>query len=135
MDRFANYFFKSPRQGSKTASKVCRRSLFSKLQPLSHRCDVASLSLFYCYFHGHCSRELASLIPNTYTSSNPFIQTHGYFCNHNAFCLPRIIPLIQTALFLELQPCGTLFLTNAFLLYTIWILLKKHVHNYLLTLT
>ena len=35
------------------------------------------------------------------------------------------LPLTQTALFLELQPCGTLFLMNAFLLHTIWIVLKK----------
>ena len=35
------------------------------------------------------------------------------------------LPLTQTALFLELQPCGILFLMNAFLPNTIWILLKK----------
>ena len=37
--------------------------LCSNLQSLSHRRDVASLSLFYKYFHGCCSDELKSLIP------------------------------------------------------------------------
>ena len=37
--------------------------LFSTLQPLSHRRDVASLSLFYRYFNGKCSTELHGLVP------------------------------------------------------------------------
>ena len=37
--------------------------LFSTLPPLSHRRDVASLSLFYRYYNGKCSKELHSLIP------------------------------------------------------------------------
>ena len=37
--------------------------LFSSLQPLSQRRDVASLSLLYRYFHGKCSNELHSLVP------------------------------------------------------------------------
>ena len=47
-------------------NRVCNMvgpQLSLKLQPLSHRRDVASLSLFYKYFHGHCSEELASLVP------------------------------------------------------------------------
>ena len=35
--------------------------LFSSLEPLSHRRDVASLSLLYRYFHGKCSDALHSL--------------------------------------------------------------------------
>ena len=38
-------------------------ALFSSLQPLSHRRDVASLSLLYRYFHGKCSSELQSMVP------------------------------------------------------------------------
>ena len=37
--------------------------LYSTLQPLSHRRNVASISLFYRYFHGKCSQELHSLVP------------------------------------------------------------------------
>ena len=38
--------------------------LFSTLSPLSHRRNVASLSLFYRYFHGRCSDELHLAIPS-----------------------------------------------------------------------
>ena len=37
--------------------------LSSDLQALSHRRDVASLSLFYKYYYGKCSSELADLVP------------------------------------------------------------------------
>ena len=37
--------------------------LFSTLHTLSHRRDVASLTLFYRYFYGKCSDELHSLVP------------------------------------------------------------------------
>ena len=37
--------------------------LTSKLEPLSVRRQVASLSLFYKYYFGHCSRELIGCIP------------------------------------------------------------------------
>ena len=38
-------------------------SLISTFDPLSLRRKVASLSLFYCYYFGHCSEELAACIP------------------------------------------------------------------------
>ena len=37
--------------------------LFQKLQPLSERRDVASLSLFYRYYFGRCSSELSLCVP------------------------------------------------------------------------
>jgi ribonucleases P/MRP protein subunit RPP40 len=40
-------------------------ALAANLQPLSHRRNVASLSLFYKYYNGRCSKELASLVPST----------------------------------------------------------------------
>ena len=110
-------------------------NLYSKLQSLSHRRDVASLSLFYRYFHGHCSNELASLIPNTYPASDSLIQTHRYFRNKNAVYLPRR---------------NTTTYSNSFIprTSTLWNSLpnecfpseynldsfKKNVHNFLLTL-
>ena len=36
--------------------------LYSTLQPLSHRRNAATISLFYRYFHGKCSTELHSLV-------------------------------------------------------------------------
>ena len=36
--------------------------LLSLLEPLAHRQNVVSLSLFYSYYFGRCSWELAQLI-------------------------------------------------------------------------
>ena len=37
------------------------------LEPLAHRRNVASLSLFYRYYFGRCSSELAQLFPLPYS--------------------------------------------------------------------
>ena len=42
-------------------------SLAASLEPLTHRRNVASLSLFYRYYFGRCSSELAELVPIPYT--------------------------------------------------------------------
>ena len=45
---------------------ICRSvgpSLAASLEPLAHRRNVASLSLFYRYYFGRCSSELAQLVP------------------------------------------------------------------------
>ena len=50
----------------KVQNRVCNLigpQLAAKLQPLSHRRNVASLSLFYKYFNKKCSTELSSLVP------------------------------------------------------------------------
>ena len=44
---------------------ICRTvgpSLAASLEPLAHRRNVASLSLFYRYYFGRCSSELAQLV-------------------------------------------------------------------------
>ena len=49
---------------------ICRTvgpSLGTSLEPLAHRQNVASLSLFYRYFFGRCSFELAQLVPLPYS--------------------------------------------------------------------
>ena len=48
---------------SKAISLIGDPSLTSTLYPLSLRRKVASLSLFYRYYFGHCSDELATCIP------------------------------------------------------------------------
>ena len=48
---------------SKAIRLIGDPSLTSTLDPLSLRCKVASLSLFYRYYFGHCSDELATCIP------------------------------------------------------------------------
>ena len=45
---------------------ICRivgPSLAASLEPLAHCRNVASLSLFYRYYFGRCSSELAQLVP------------------------------------------------------------------------
>ena len=50
----------------KLQKRICRTvgpSLAASLEPLAHRQNVASLSLFYRYCFGICSSELAQLVP------------------------------------------------------------------------
>ena len=42
-------------------------SLAASLEPFAHRRNVASLSLFYRYYFGRCSSELAELVPLPYS--------------------------------------------------------------------
>ncbi|MBM6549304.1 reverse transcriptase family protein [Streptococcus dysgalactiae subsp. equisimilis] len=60
---------------------IADTSLTSTLQPLAHRRAVSSLSLFYRYYHGFCSSELAAVVPlpitfqresRTQASSHPY---------------------------------------------------------------
>ena len=53
----------------KLQKSICRTvgpSLAASLEPLAHFRNVASLSLFYRYYFGRCSSELAHLVPLTY---------------------------------------------------------------------
>ena len=50
----------------KLQKQICRTvgpSLAASLEPLAHRRNVASLSLFYMYYSGRCSSKLAQLVP------------------------------------------------------------------------
>ena len=50
----------------KLQKRICRTagpSLAASLEPLTHRGNVASLSLFYRHYFGRCSSELAQLVP------------------------------------------------------------------------
>ena len=50
----------------KLQKQICRvlcPSLAASLEPLAHHRNVASLSLFYRYYFGRCSSELAELVP------------------------------------------------------------------------
>ena len=50
----------------KLQKQICRivgSSLEASLEPLAHRRNVANLSLFYRYYFGSCSSELAQLVP------------------------------------------------------------------------
>ena len=50
----------------KVQKRICRTvgpSLAASLEPLAHRQNVASLSLFSKYYFGRCSSQLAPLVP------------------------------------------------------------------------
>ena len=50
----------------KLQKRICRivgPSLAASLEPLTHRRNMASLSLFYRYYFVRCSSELAQLVP------------------------------------------------------------------------
>ena len=51
------------RQATKTDMQIVGPSLPASVEPLAHRRNVASLSLFYKYYFGRCSSELAQLVP------------------------------------------------------------------------
>ena len=54
----------------KLQKRICRTvdpSLAAFLETLTHRLDVTSLSLFYRYYFGRCSSELAQLVPLLYS--------------------------------------------------------------------
>ena len=69
---------------SKAIRLVNNPNLTNSLQSLSHHCLVADLSIFYRYFHGHCSQEIKNIIPDpmrrvrttrSSTDSHPFQVT------------------------------------------------------------
>ena len=54
----------------KLQKRICSTvgpSLAASLEPLAHRRNVATLSLFYRYYFGRCSSELAQLVPLRYS--------------------------------------------------------------------
>ena len=48
---------------SKAIRLINNPNLANFLQSLSHRRLVADLSIFYRYFHGHCSLQMRNIIP------------------------------------------------------------------------
>ena len=53
---------------------ICRTvspSLVASLEPLAHRRNEASLSLFFRYYFGRCSSELAQLAPLPFSRGRP----------------------------------------------------------------
>ena len=58
----------------KLQKRICRivgPSLAASLEPLAHSGNVASLSLFYRYYFGRCSSELAQLVPLPFSRGRP----------------------------------------------------------------
>ena len=68
----------------KLQKRICRTvgpSLAAFLKPLAHRRNVARLTLFYRYYFGRCSSELAQLVPLPFSrgrSTRYFDRLHDY---------------------------------------------------------
>ena len=65
----------------KLQKQICRTvgpSLAASLEPLAHRRNVASLSLFYRYYFGRCSSELAQLVPLPYSRGRSTDRLHDF---------------------------------------------------------
>ena len=79
-------------------------NLTKSLQPLSHRRLVGDLSIFFRYFHGHCSQEIREVIPvplrrvrttRSSTHSHPFQVSHPNprTLSHKSSFIPRTCKL------------------------------------------
>ena len=60
-------------------------SLATSLEPLAHRWNVASSGLFYSYYFGRCSSELAQLVPLPFSRkrSTRYSDRCMVFCHHS----------------------------------------------------
>ena len=64
----------------KLQKRICRAvvpSLAASLEPLAHRQNVASVTLFYRYYFGRCSSELTQLLPLLYSSGTSTRYSDG----------------------------------------------------------
>ena len=91
---------------------ICRTvgpSLAASLEPLAHHRNVASLSLFYRYYFGRCSSELAQLVPLPYSRARSTCYSdrlHDF-----SVTIPRCYKMsISTVSFLAQLDSGILFL-------------------------
>ena len=73
----------------KLQKQICRAvgpSPAASFEPLAHHRNVASLNLFYRYYFGRCSSELAQLVPLPYSrgrSTRHSDRLHYFFCHHS----------------------------------------------------
>ena len=66
---------------SKEIRLINNPNLTNSLQSLSYHRLVVDLSIFYRYFHGHCSLEIKNIIPGPVMrvrTTRSFIQTHPF---------------------------------------------------------
>ena len=68
----------------KLQKRICRTvvtSLAASIEPLAHRQNAASFSLFYRYYFARCSSELTQLVPRPYSrgrSTRYSDRLHGF---------------------------------------------------------
>ena len=92
---------------SKDIRLINNPCLTKSLQSLSHRPLVADLSIFYRYFHGHCSQEIKSIVPDplkhvrptrSSTQSQPFqvILSNPRTLSHKSSFIPSTCQIWNT---------------------------------------
>ena len=89
------------------------RSLAASLEPLAHR-NVASLSLFYRYYYGRCSSELAQLVPSFIQDGGLLVILIYYMIFLSPFLDVTRMCMSTVSFFAQLDS-GILCLHNAFL--------------------
>ena len=62
LDWCPSYYLELLDKLQKRTCRIVGSLLAASLEPLAHRRNVASLSLFYTYYFGRCSSELAQLV-------------------------------------------------------------------------
>ena len=74
----------------KVQKRICRTagpSLVASLEPLAHRRNVASLSLFYRYYFDRCSSEMAQLVSLPYSGGRS--TRYSYRLRDFSVTIPR----------------------------------------------
>ena len=87
----------------KLQKQICRivgPSLATSLEPLAHHRNIATLSLFYRYYFGRCSSELAQLVPL------PFSQGRSAHYSDRLYDFSVTIPRCYKAVYVNsFFPC------------------------------
>ena len=94
----------------KLQTRICRTigpSLAACLKSLAHYRNVATFSIFYRYYFGRCSSELAELVPLLYSQGRS-ILIDCMICL-SPFLDVRRMPMSTVSLLAQLDP-GILFL-------------------------
>ena len=82
--------------------RIVGHSLAASLEPLAHRRNVASLSLFYRYYFGRCSLGLAQLV------QLPFIRGRSTRYSDRLHDFPVVIPRCYKNVYVNsFFPCTT----------------------------
>ena len=81
----------------KLQKRICRAvgpSFAASLEPLAHRRNMASISLFYRYYFGRCSSELAHLVSLPFSRGGLlFIKQNIVISCCRSLCLLRLVLL------------------------------------------
>ena len=99
----------------KLQKRICRTggpSLPASLEPLAHRRNVASLSLYYRHYFGSCSSELTELVPLPYSRGS----STAYSENCMIFLSPSLdvtrIPMSTVSFLAQLDPTNLTYDLN-----------------------